>query len=910
MHPGPEAALKIMNRHFAGQCPGGAKFLVLTLALWAVVAVLHAAPVAGKTSGASRVTFHDSLGELPAAQQATLHAMTAAHLADPVGFNIPLVLRNRAELETRVSRGEVLSGDELKAKYFPLPEDYTAVAAWLRGEGFTVDEIADTHLAVFAHGTVAQVQASFQIDMALVTARGAEHAVARSAPSLPAAVAGPALGVSGLSYRRPQSRLVHPSADGSAQPDAVPSAGYKIADIAKVYGGYQLSVNGTALTGTGQTIAIESYTTLGTSDYTTFWSNCGVTRTGSLSLINTGTTTVPTPAQDAGDAEEAALDIEWAGGIAPGANLRVYATTYDDNDSPERNYNKAISEGAVAGSTIRQFSSSYGPTEAELTAAELSAYGQIFLSMTAEGMTYINATGDVGSSPVEAYGVFPYVLGVGGTSLQMTTTTSGVRSTETGWSGSSGGKSTKFAKPAWQVGTGIGTGSATGAMRLFPDLALAADSATPAYIVFNGSATKVGGTSWSAPTFAGFLALIHQARTLNTPARGPVGFLNPRLYPLILTNNFFDVTSGSNGGYSATTAYDLVTGVGVPTVGNLLATLRGPTITALAPASGGDGTSVVITGTNFYANPGGYPVSVTFNGVAAASVTVNSATQITAVVPSHVTTGPVVVTSFGDAATSPGNFTATVSDLTAASSHAGSFTQGDAADTYTLVVTNNGTGATSGTVTVTDTLPSKLTATALGGTGWTASADHLSATRADALAAGSSYPPLTLTVSVGINAAASVINTVAVSGGGEANTANDSADDATTVNAATPSQAWRYQYFGTTVNSGNAADTANPAGDGLPNLLKYALGLDPTTVQLSPVTVDVTSGALRLMTPKNPNATDLTYSVQVTSDLTNPASWTTNGTTPDTNTPSLLRVRDNTLVSGAAQRYIRLQVSR
>ena len=870
-----------------------------------------AAPVPG-----ARRTFANSAPNPGAARAATMHAMLPAHLTDQVGFNLPLTLRNRAELEARINRGEVLTGEELKAKYFPLRRDFEAVAAFLRREGFTVDPVADTTLAVFAHGTVAQVQSAFQVNMGLVTADdGTRHAAALTAPSLPAAVAGPVLGVSGLSYRRPKNRLAHPTAGGRAGARDVPGGGYHIDDITKVYSGYGLSVAGQTLTGAGQIIAIEAYTTLATSDYTTFWQNNGVARTGALTFINAGTTTVNPPSQDPGDAEEAALDIEWAGGIAPGADLQVYATTYEDNDSAERIYNRAISDGAAAGNPIRQFTSSYGPTEAEMTAAELSAYDQIFLSMTAEGMTFVNATGDIGSGTwgtlqPEAYGVFPYVLGVGGTTLQLTSPTSDVRSTETGWSGSSGGLSTQFARPAWQVGDGIGTGSATGTTRLFPDIALAADPDTGADYVAFGSDSEVGGTSWGAPTFAGFLALIHQGRALNTPSRLGVGFLNPRIYPLIGTANFFDVTSGNNGAYNATTGYDLVTGVGVPTISNLLATLLGPTITGLSPASGPAGTSVTITGTNFYANGTAYPVTVSFGGTTATSVMVASATQLTAVVPDGAATGAVVVTSFGDAATSPGDFIVGTPDLTVASTHAGNFTQADTGDTYTLTVANAGTAATGGTVTFTDTLPGGLTATAMSGPGWTCDPSTLTATCSDALAAGGSYPAITLTVSVAANAPANVANGVAISGGGETNTANDTGTDPTTINALTPSQSWRYQYFGMTDNGGNAADTANPAGDGLNNLTKYALGLDPTMPEVNPATADTSTGYLRLTVPKNANATDLTYRVQVTSDLTDPTSWTTDGTTIDQNTATTLQVQDNTPVSGTAMRFIRLQISR
>jgi uncharacterized repeat protein (TIGR01451 family) len=132
----------------------------------------------------------------------------------------------------------------------------------------------------------------------------------------------------------------------------------------------------------------------------------------------------------------------------------------------------------------------------------------------------------------------------------------------------------------------------------------------------------------------------------------------------------------------------------------------------------------------------------------------------------------------------PATASVTVSppDMTIAKSHSGNFTQGQVGASYTIIATNSGSTPTSGLVTVTDTLPAGLTATAISGTGWTCVLGTLTCTRSDALAAGSSYPAITVTVTVANNAAASVTNSVSVSGGGQTNTANDSATDATTIN--------------------------------------------------------------------------------------------------------------------------------
>ena len=124
---------------------------------------------------------------------------------------------------------------------------------------------------------------------------------------------------------------------------------------------------------------------------------------------------------------------------------------------------------------------------------------------------------------------------------------------------------------------------------------------------------------------------------------------------------------------------------------------------------------------------------------------------------------------------------ATAADLTVTKTHAGRLTQGQTGATYTVTVRNSGHGPTSGLVTVVDTLPSGLTATALSGTGWSCTVGTLTCTRSDALARGASYPAVTVTVNVASTAPASVTNQVTVSGGGETNTANDSASDATAI---------------------------------------------------------------------------------------------------------------------------------
>jgi uncharacterized repeat protein (TIGR01451 family) len=125
-------------------------------------------------------------------------------------------------------------------------------------------------------------------------------------------------------------------------------------------------------------------------------------------------------------------------------------------------------------------------------------------------------------------------------------------------------------------------------------------------------------------------------------------------------------------------------------------------------------------------------------------------------------------------------------DLTIIKSHSGNFAQGQTGAAYAITVTNSGGSGTSGTVTVTDTLPASLTPTAISGTGWTCTLATLTCTRGDSLAAAASYPAITLTVNVASNAPSSVTNTATVSGGGETNTSNDTANDVTTITVNAP----------------------------------------------------------------------------------------------------------------------------
>jgi uncharacterized repeat protein (TIGR01451 family) len=214
------------------------------------------------------------------------------------------------------------------------------------------------------------------------------------------------------------------------------------------------------------------------------------------------------------------------------------------------------------------------------------------------------------------------------------------------------------------------------------------------------------------------------------------------------------------------------------------------------------------------------------------TLTVNVASSAAATITNKVAvSGGGEVNTVNNTASDPTTITP-ITDLVVFSTHIGNFTQGDTGRHYTIVARNAGGLATSGTITVSDTLPSGLTATAISGTGWTCTLGTLTCTRTDTLAASTSYPAISLTVSVAVNAPVSVTNTATVSGGAESNTNNDVATDPTVI--------WSSQScggFGPAVNyfpgsQPNWLVSGDLNGDGKPDLAITDSGSNTVSILL------------------------------------------------------------------------------
>jgi len=239
-----------------------------------------------------------------------------------------------------------------------------------------------------------------------------------------------------------------------------------------------------------------------------------------------------------------------------------------------------------------------------------------------------------------------------------------------------------------------------------------------------------------------------------------------------------------------------------------------------------------------------------------------------------------------------------------------------AAGQITLTISNAGSASsTTNPLTVTATLPAGLTSTGMAGTGWTTNSNGLSCTRSNTLAAGSNHPVITLNVAVATNAPATLQPTFALSGGGDAFSSNNTVTS--TVTTISPADSWRTQFFGTTNNSGPTADTSSYAGDGIANLVKYALGMNPTVPATNGLPeMKVTNNKLSLTFNRQRSATDIVYEVQAAGDLFGFSNATvlwssaSNAYGGGTNSSQTVTVEDTASTATTNRRFMRLQISR
>ena len=479
-----------------------------------------------------------------------------------------------------------LTGTEYTRQYGADEADLEKVAEFARQHGLHVVTQSAARRSVLLSGTVADVSSAFQVTLndyeyPQGTYRG------RTGPvTIPTDLQEVVEGVFGLDNRPfARSHLARLPADVTAVATFTPP------DLAKLYNFPP------GLDGTGQTIGIlELGGGYRPTDLRAYFQQLGIAapRVKSVSVDHARNHPVGTP--DSADGE-VMLDIEVAGGVAPGADIAVYFAPNGSDQNFLDALTTAIHDDTNKPSVI---SISWGGPESAATQSFMQQFDAALQSASLLGITVCTAAGDNGAADEGANGwdgqphvdfpsASPWALSCGGTSLTASADNGSIAS-ETVWnqhktdpkSGSfgatGGGISQFFPVPAYQQSLTLPAPAGTGgqAGRGVPDVAGVADPATGYDIQVDGHYYQgFGGTSAVAPLWAGLIACINQG--LGTRA----GFINTLLYAQVSAGAFHDITEGDNKvgpdgvGYPAAPGWDACTGLGTPDGQKLLSVLKG-----------------------------------------------------------------------------------------------------------------------------------------------------------------------------------------------------------------------------------------------------------------------------------------------------------------------------------------------
>ena len=477
------------------------------------------------------------------------------------------------------------------ARFGATAADLARIEDWLRAHGFTIDEIPAGNRLILFSGTAARVSEAFHTEIHRYRIYGVDHLANSQDPQIPQALAATIEGIVSLhDFRRASDLRARRPLAARPQWDLYGAHYLFPADFAAIYDLNPLYSAGT--TGSGASIAIVGRSNINLSDVTAFRA------TAELAANNpTVTLDGADPGLVEGDQDEATLDVEWSGAVAPAASVTLVPTA-----------STAVTDGVdlsaqyiVNHALASVVSLSYGSCEQQMGATELAFYDSLWQQAASQGITALVASGDAGAAgcnlgsdstgsvaAVNGLCSSPYSTCVGGTEFNegsnpaqyWSQTNSPAQGSALGYipeqvwneSGadggfglwaSGGGISQVYPQPAWQQQVS-GAGAANG-LRAVPDVALTAASHDGYVMVENGTTWIVSGTSAAAPSFAAVMDLVVQSM-----GGGKQGNANATLYPLAASGNpvFHATQSGANsvpgvaGFHAGAATYNLATGLG------------------------------------------------------------------------------------------------------------------------------------------------------------------------------------------------------------------------------------------------------------------------------------------------------------------------------------------------------------
>ena len=613
--------------------------------------------------GIAFVSVGSALGAQPGASMAaTATHATQLRSGDVINGMVPftqsihievsLRLRNTAALNSFVEAAgrpgatqRVMAPADFTAQHSPTAEQAQAVVDFLNQSGFTNVNVAPNRLLVSADGTADIVQNAFQTTLARVQTADGRDAFANTEDAhVPANLQGIVLAVLGLQtvhQAHTMARVQDPN-----QIDAV--TGHFPTEWSSIYGGS--GVANASATPVG--IITQGKITQTITDLNTFTAQNGLPTVTTQTVNTNGTST------DTSGVVEWNLDSQDIVGMGGGQVQKI--VFYNIPTLSNVNLTADINTAVTANAT-KIINVSLGECETSAQGdGSAASQDQSFSQAVTQGQTFSISTGDSGADECGDGGIKPswpaasqYVTAVAGTRLDASTTT---WNSEVVWNdlsignGATGGSPSTFEpKPSWQNALVSGT------HRGVADVAFSGSPSSGAKIVVNGGQQQVGGTSLSAPIFAGMWA-----RVLAVKGQS-FGFAPPLIYALA-ASNFHDITSGNNSGETAGPGYDFASGRGsmilnvainnlggggggnIPPVANFTFTTSGltanftdsssdpdGTISSRSWTFGDGGTSTATNPSHTYAAGGTYTVALT--------VTDNGGAQNTKSAPVTVSTG-------------------------------------------------------------------------------------------------------------------------------------------------------------------------------------------------------------------------------------------------------------------------------
>jgi subtilase family serine protease len=493
---------------------------------------------------------------------------------------------------------------ETFGQYFgPAPADVAKVTAWLQDQGFTVNSVAKSNRVITFSGTAGQVEAAFHTQMNHVSVSGEDHVSNTSDIAIPAALAPVVMGVASLNNLFAKSNAVNPHTGQiqtqvpvgnyvtqTASPlyTSVSSGSHYVGpgDAATIFNSNPLLAGG--IDGTGQTVAVLARSNVTLSDVQSFRSIFGLKKNDpTFTLVSND------PGQNSDDIE-AYLDIEWAGAMAPGANVNFIlggSSFVADGIGSAGLY-------AVDNNIGDIISLSYGGCESGNGASGTAFWNSLWEQAAAQGQSVFVSTGDSGAAGcnsssatygssgfgVNALGSSAYNVAVGGSMFvdfgpsqfwaassgapystatsyipeaawnegSLSTTyldpTSTVTVTGSGIVGGGGGVSIYTARPSWQTGSGISPSTdpagiaagspISGLHRLVPDVSLVAASGHTATIFcsegtcFQQAGGTVGSVGLVGGTSVATPVMASVQALINQKNGGRQGNANYFYYPL------------------------------------------------------------------------------------------------------------------------------------------------------------------------------------------------------------------------------------------------------------------------------------------------------------------------------------------------------------------------------------------